>query len=73
VLYTEKKESDTKFNESNGPVPNDLADEDEFEGGSAMCKGDEEGATAESIDHGSREKSVLDDGEDLKVSLSITL
>jgi len=53
VLYTEKKEGDTKFNESNGPVPNDLADEDEFEGGSAMFKGDEEGTTAESIDHGS--------------------
>ena len=52
MLYTEEEEGDAEFDESDRPVPDDLADEDEFEGDPAMCKGDEEGAPAETIDYG---------------------
>jgi len=73
VLYTEEEEGDAELDESNGPVPDDLADEDEFEGDPAVCKGDEEGAPAETVDNGGREKAVLNGGEDLKVGLSMVL
>jgi len=52
VLYTEEEEGDAEFDKSDRPVPDDLADEDEFEGGPAVCKRDEEGAPAETVDYG---------------------
>lgn len=66
MLYAEKEAGYAEFDERDRPVPEDLTDEYEFQGGAAACKGYEAGTAAEAVEDGCRCDGVICNGENLE-------
>jgi hypothetical protein len=59
VLETEKEQGNADLDERDGPVPEDLRDEEEAEGGDTMLKRNEARVSAEAVEDGNGKDEIL--------------